>query len=68
MSVFGFAYYYHKNSSVNNIYWLCRISVFGLRSANKRPSGKKKDLIRVSFRKSITLSDDKPRIMLINAL
>lgn len=37
-----------------------------LNLANKKSNGKKKDLVRGFFRKSMTLLDDKLRVMSIN--
>lgn len=65
--VFGFAHYYYKSNSVDDIYKFCWMSVSSLKPANKRPSGKKKDLVEVSFRTSITLLDNIARVMSINA-
>lgn len=37
-----------------------------LRPTNKIPNGKKEDLIRMSSKKSITLMDNQPGMILIN--
>lgn len=42
------------------------MSVFGLRLVNKRPGGKEENLVETSFRKSMTLSDDRLEVMSIS--
>lgn len=44
-----------------------RMSVSGLRPANKRPSSKKEDLVETPSRKSTTLLDDRFKVILISA-
>lgn len=43
------------------------MSIFGLRPTNKRLNGKEKDLVRMFSERSITLSNNGLRVMLINA-
>lgn len=55
MSAFGFAHYY-ASSDVGDVCRLHQMSVSSLKPTNKRPSGKKKDLVIASSRRSMTLS------------
>lgn len=66
MSVFSFIYYYHKNTSIGNVYKSCQINISGLKFANNRLYNKKKVLVKASFRISTTLLDDWPRVILIS--
>lgn len=43
-----------------------QISISSLKPANKRPGRKEEDLIKVSFRKSITLLDNRLGVILVN--
>lgn len=43
------------------------MSIFSLRSANKKLSGKEEDPVEASSRRSMTLSDDGPEVISINA-
>lgn len=51
---------------MDDVYWSCEMSVSGLRPVNKRPSGKKENLVETSSRKSMTLSDDRLEVMSIS--
>lgn len=46
----------------------CQRSASDLKLTNKKPSDKKKHLVEAFSKKSITLLDNKPRVMLISAL
>lgn len=66
MLVSSFFYYYYKNSSLGDIYKSCQISASGLKLDNKEASSKKKDLVRLSSRRSTILSNGRPGVILIN--
>lgn len=68
MSISGFAHHYYKSSNMGDICKLFWIGVSGLRSTNEGTSDKKKDLVKTSSGKSRTLFNDRPGVMLINAL
>lgn len=46
----------------------CRMSISDLKPTNNRPSSKEEDLVKVSSRRSMTLSDDGPGVMSISEL
>lgn len=48
---------------MGNKYKYYQINISDWKLANKQLKGKKKDLVQVSSRRSMTLSDDRPRIM-----
>lgn len=52
--------------NIGDIYMFCQMSVFDLGPINKRSSNKEKNQVRVFFRRSTTLLDDEPRVILIS--